>query len=240
MQQKNSKLTQLLALLIAGSSLVGCYNKEEFKRIIQDGYDKARAKTKVKGDFCYYLGVLRFPYTDEPVLETDIRWDIWNKRKLSRSLPLFAEIGLLSRQLVEGQAELYHYDLTDLGREYLYQYVEKDESGPLHHTQFCYGPIVVDRVTDVTKNEYTRAQGYSYNKVNLDVYYEYHVIDVPNWVINNQDKLNAVYIQTKAKLPGKTYKDIITFNVGKEGKLYQNTLGYKRIKPVGKAQSDKE
>ncbi len=240
MQQKNIKLTQLLALLIAGSSLVGCYNKEEFKRIIQDGYENGRAKTKVKGDFCYYLGVLRFPYTDEPVLETDIRWNIWNKGRLSRSLPLFAEIGLLSRQPVEGQSGLYHYDLTDLGREYLYQYVEKGVSGPLHHTQFCYGPIVVDRVTDVTKNEYTRAQGYSYNKVNLDVYYEYHVIDVPNWVINNQDKLNAVYIQTKAKLPGKTYKDIITFNVGKEGKLYQNTLGYKRIKPIGEAQSNKE
>ena len=240
MKQKNSKFIKLLALLIAVSSLVGCYNKEEFKRIIQDGYDKARAKTKVKGDFCYYLGVLKFPYTDEPVLETDIRWDIWNKGRLSKSLPLFAKIGLLSRQPVEGQSGLYHYDLTDLGREYLYQYVEKDESGPLHHTQFCYGPIVVDRVTDVTKNEYTRAQGYSYNKVILDVDYEYHVIDVPNWVINNQDKLNAVYIQTKAKLPGKIYKDIITFNVGKEGKLYQNTLGYKRIKPIGEAQSNKE
>ena len=49
-----SKLIQLLALLIAGSSLVGCYNKEEFKRIIQNGYDKVRANTKVKGDFCYY------------------------------------------------------------------------------------------------------------------------------------------------------------------------------------------
>ena len=68
MKQKNSKLTQLLTLLIAGSSLIGCYNKEEFKRIIQDGYDEARANTKVKGDFCYYLGVLKFPYTDEPIL----------------------------------------------------------------------------------------------------------------------------------------------------------------------------
>ena len=231
MKQKNSKFTKLLAQLIAGSSLVGCYNKEEFKRIIQDGYDKARAKTKVKGDFCYYLGVLRFPYTDEPVLETDIRWDIWNKRKLSRSLPLFAEIGLLSRQPVEGQSGLYHYDLTDLGRKYLYQYVEKDESGPLHHTQFCYGPIVVDRVTDVTKNEYTRAQGYSYNKVNLEVYYEYHVNEVPDWVINNQEKLNAIYTQIKARLPEKTYKDIVKFSVGKGDTLYQDSLGYKRFKP---------
>ena len=59
MKQKNSKFIKLLALLIAGSSLVGCYNKEEFKRIIQDGFDNARANTKVKGDFCYYLGVFK-------------------------------------------------------------------------------------------------------------------------------------------------------------------------------------
>ena len=240
MKPKNSKFTKLLALLIAGSSLVGCYNKEEFKRIIQDGFDKARANTKVKGDFCYYLGDLRFPYTDEPVKEDDTRGMIWNKGRLSRSLPLFAEIGLLSRQPVEGQVGLYHYDLTDLGRKYWHQYIDNRGIRTQYHNEFCYGPIVVERVTDVTKKEYTRAQGYSYNKVNLDVYYEYHVIDVPNWVINNQDKLNAVYIQTKARLPGKTYKDIVTFNVGKEGKLYQDTLGYKRIKPVGKAQSDKE
>ena len=235
-----SKQTQLLALLIAGGSLIGCYNKEEFKRIIQDGYDEARAKTKVKGDFCYYIGDLRFPYTDELAKEDDTRGMIWNKEDLAKSLPLFAEIGLLSRQPVEGQVGLYHYDLTDLGREYWHQYIDNRFKRTRYYNEFCYGPIVVERVTDVTKNEYTRAQGYSYNKVNLDVYYEYHVIDVPNWVINNQDKLNAVYIQTKAKLPGKTYKDIITFNVGKEGKLYQDTLGYKRIKPIGKAQSDKE
>ena len=50
-----SKLIQLLALLIAGSSLVGCYNKEEFKRIIQNGYDEARANTKVKRRFLLLL-----------------------------------------------------------------------------------------------------------------------------------------------------------------------------------------
>ncbi|MFQ0973315.1 hypothetical protein [Gilliamella sp. CG35] len=231
MKLKNSKLTILLALLIAGSSLVGCYNKEEFKRIIQNGYDEARANTKVKGDFCYYLGDLRFPYTDEPVKEDDTRGMIWNKRKLSRSLPLFAEIGLLSRQPVEGQSGLYHYDLTDLGREYLHEYIDNRGIRTKYHNEFCYGPIVVERVTDVTKNEYTRAQGYSYNKVNLEVDYEYHVIDVPDWVIDNQDKLNEIYTQTKAQLPGKTYEDVITFNVGKEGKLYENSLTYKQIKP---------
>ena len=232
MKSKNSKFTKLLALLIAVSSLVGCYNKEEFKRIIQDGFDKARANTKVKGDFCYYLGDLRFPYTDEPKLDEDSRWTTWNKGRLSKSLPLFAEIGLLSRQPVDGQSGLYHYDLTDLGREYWHQYIDNRGPRPLYHNEFCYGPIVVERVTDVTKNEYTRAQGYSYNKVNLEVDYKYHVIDVPDWVINNQEKLNAVYTQGDVRLPNKSYVQTITFKVGKGDKLYQDSLSYFQLKPI--------
>ena len=231
MKHINSKCTKLLALLIVGISLIGCYNKEEFKRIIQDGYDEARAKTKVKGDFCYYIGDLRFPYTDELAKEDDTRGMIWNKEDLAKSLPLFAEIGLLSRQPVEGQSGIYQYDLTDLGREYLHEYIDNRFKRTRYYKQFCYGPIVVERVTDVTKNEYTRAQGYSYNKVNLEVYYEYHVNEVPDWVINNQEKLNAVYTQIKARLPEKTYKDIIKFSVGKGDTLYQNSLGYKQFKP---------
>ena len=90
---------------------------------------------------------------------------------------------------------------------------------------------MVERVTDVTKNEYTRAQGYSYNKVNLEVDYEYHVIDVPDWVINNREKLNAVYRQGDVRLPNKSYVQTITFNVGKDDKLYQNSLSYFQLKP---------
>ena len=231
MKLKNSKLTILLALLIAGSSLVGCYNKEEFKHIIQNGYDKARANTKVKGDFCYYLGVLKFPYTDEPKLDEDSRWTTWNKEDLAVSLPLFAEIGLLSRQPVEGQSELYHYDLTDLGREYWHQYIDNRGPRPLYHNEFCYGPIVVERVTDVTKNEYTRAQGYSYNKVNLEVDFDYHVIEVPDWVINNKEKLNSIYPQSDVMLPNESYSHTIKFYVGKDDKLYQDNLSYFQFKP---------
>ena len=231
MQQKNSKFTKILALLIAGSSLVGCYNKEEFKRIIQDGFDKARANTKVKGDFCYYLGDLRFPYTDEPVKEDDTRGMIWNKGRLSRSLPLFAEIGLLSRQPVEGQSGLYRYDLTDLGREYLHEYIDNRFKRTRYYKQFCYGPIVVERVTDVTKNEYTRAQGYSYNEVNLEVDFDYHVIEVPDWVINNKEKLNSIYPQSDVMLPNESYSHTIKFYVGKDDKLYQDNLSYFQFKP---------
>ena len=240
MKPKNSKLTQLLALLIAGSSLVGCYNKEEFKRIIQDGYDEARANTKVKGDFCYYIGDLRFPYTDEPVKENDTRGMIWNKEDLAKSLPLFAEIGLLSRQPVEGQSGLYHYDLTDLGREYLHEYIDNRFKRTRYHNEFCYGPIVVERVTDVTKKEYTRSQGYSYNEVNLLVQFQYHVLDIPDWAINNQEKLNAVYPQVKVRMPDRNYLQTIKFYVGKGDKLYESSLTYFQIKPVGEDQSDKE
>ena len=231
MKQKNSKFTKLLALLIAGSSLVGCYNKEEFKRIIQDGYDKARANTKVKGDFCYYLGDLRFPYTDEPVKEDDTRGMIWNKEDLVKSLPLFAEIGLLSRQPVEGQSGLYRYDLTDLGRGYLHEYIDNRFKRTRYYKQFCYGPIVVERVTDVTKNEYTRAQGYSYSKVNLEVDFDYHVIEVPDWVINNKEKLNSIYTQSDVMLPNESYSHTIKFYVGKDDKLYQDNLSYFQFKP---------
>ena len=231
MKQKNSKLTQLLALLIAGSSLIGCYNKEEFKRIIQNGFDNARANTKVKGDFCYYLGDLRFPYTDEPVKEDDTRGMIWNKRKLSRSLPLFAEIGLLSRQPVEGQSGLYHYDLTGLGREYLHEYIDNRGIRTKYHNEFCYGPIVVERVTDFKKYEYTRAKGYSYNEVQLEVYYEYHVNEVPDWVINNKDKIKAIYGASTVELPGKTNEEVVRFYVGKDDKIYQNSLSYFQFKP---------
>ncbi|MFQ1005644.1 hypothetical protein [Gilliamella sp. CG22] len=231
MKPKNSKLTQLLLLLIACNSLVGCYNKEEFKHIIQNGYDKVRANTKVKGDFCYYLGDLRFPYTDEPVKEDDTRGMIWNKEDLAKSLPLFAEIGLLSRQPVAGQSGLYHYDLTDLGREYWHQDIDNRFKRTRYYNQFCYGPIVVERVTDVTKNEYTRAQGYSYNKVNLEVDFDYHVIEVPDWVINNKEKLNSIYPQSDVMLPNESYSHTIKFYVGKDDKLYQDNLSYFQFKP---------
>ena len=81
------KNIQLITAIFVTSLLLGCdnYNKEEFKQRIKDGFDKIHASTKFKGDFCYYVGDVKFPYTDEPVLEDDIQWDIWNKGKLSKT-----------------------------------------------------------------------------------------------------------------------------------------------------------
>jgi hypothetical protein len=229
--KKLTFITQFATLILTTSLLLGCYDKQEFKKIIQNGYDESRSKTKVKGDFCYYLGAVKFPYTDEPVLEDDTKGVIRNKGKLSRSLPLFAEIGLLTRKPVEDQPGLYHYDLTDLGREYQHEYVDKKSSRLRYRNAFCYGPIVVEKVTDVAKKEYTRAQGYNRNEVNLEVDYDYHVTDVPDWALNNQDKLNALYTQFAVRLPGRTYEGFIRFYVGEGGKLYQDSLSYKTIKP---------
>ena len=226
------KISQLIIMVLTISTLLGCYNKEEFKQRIKDGFDTVHANTKFKGDFCYFLGDVKFPYTDEPVLEDDSKQRKWNKEDLAKTLPLFAEIGLLTREPVEGHPELYHYEVTELGEKYRYQDIDRSGSRTRYENSFCYGQIVVESVTDVNKNEYTRAQGYSYNETNFEVYYNYHVINIPDWVLNSENKLNALYKQIKVRLPEKTYRDVVKFYVGKGDKLYQNTLGYKLINPV--------
>ena len=228
------KIIQLTILILVSSLLLGCdnYNKEEFKQRIKDGWDKVHASTKLKGDFCYFLGDVKFPYTDEPVLEDDSKWQKWNKEKLIKTLPLFAEIGLLTREPVEGHPELYHYEVTELGEKYRYQDIDRSGSRTKYENSFCYGQIVVESVTDVEKNEYTRAKGYSYNQTNFYVTYDYHVINVPDWVLNSENKLNAIYEPITVSLPEETYRDVVTFYVGKGDKLYQDGIRYKLINPV--------
>ena len=233
---------QLTILILVSSLLFGCdtYNKEELKQLIQNGYDKARANTKVKGDFCYYLGSVKFPYTDEPVLADDIQWVIWNKGKLSRSLPLFAEIGLLTRQPVDGKEELYHYDLTELGQEYLYSSYKKSGSGrTIYDNSFCYGSIKVIKVTDVSEKTYEHGK-YSNNETQISVYFDYEVVDTPEWVINNQDKLKALYDSSSVHLQNVTYPHMLLYIKGKDGKLYKDSSAHFLKKPYGKLLTDKE
>ena len=228
------KIIQLTTAIFLTSLLLGCdtYNKDEFKKSAQNMYDRVQTNLKIKGNFCYYLGSVKFPYTDEPVLEDDIQWDIWNKGRLIKTLPLFAEIGLLTREPVEGHPELYHYEVTELGEKYRYQNIDRSGSDPIYENSFCYGQIVVGDVTDVEKNEYTRAKGYSYNQTSFYVTYNYHVINVPDWVLNSENKLNAIYEPITVSLPEETYRDVVTFYVGKGDKLYQDGIRYKLINPV--------
>ena len=223
-------LTKLILLTFITCSLLGCYNKEKIKEHIQKEYERSMSLTKTKGNFCYYLGAVKFPYTDEPVLESDIQWDVWNKGKLAKTLPLFAELGLLSQTPVEGQSDIYHYDLTNLGREYWYQYINNSDKEPIYYSSFCYGPKKIVKVTDITEKTYESGL-YRKNQTNVYVDIDYQVLDTPDWALNGEDKLNALYAPIKVKVPGKTYIDEITFIKGDDGELYHQPLAYLLIKP---------
>ena len=235
------KIIQLITVIFVTSLLLGCdtYNKDEFKKLIQNSYDRVQAKAKIKGNFCYYLGSVKFPYTDEPVLADDIQWVIWNKGKLSRSLPLFAEIGLLTRQPVDGKEGLYHYDLTDLGREYQYEDIDRRDVEPIYDNSFCYGPIKVIKVTDVSEKTYERGLS-GYNETQITVKINYQVVNTPEWVINNQDKLKALYGLYSVLLPDVTYPESLLYIKGKDGQLYNKSSPYLLMNPSGKLLTDKE
>ena len=233
---------QLTILILVSSLLLGCdtYNKEEFKKSAQNMYDRVQTNLKIKGNFCYYLGSVKFPYTDEPVLADDIQWAIWNKGKLSRSLPLFAEIGLLTRQPVDGKEGLYHYDLTELGQEYLYSSYKKSGSGrTIYDNSFCYGPIKVIKVRDVSEETYERGLS-GYNETQITVKINYQVVNTPEWVINNQDKLKALYRTSSVRLPDVTYPQSLLYIKGKDGKLYNKSSSYFLMQPYGELLTDKE
>ncbi|MBI0032235.1 hypothetical protein H3S75_13430 [Gilliamella sp. B14384G15] len=236
------KIIQLTILILVSSLLLGCdtYDKDEFKKSAQNMYDGVQTDLKIKGNFCYYLGSVKFPYTDEPVLADDIQWVIWNKGKLSRSLPLFAEIGLLTRQPVDGKEGLYHYDLTELGQEYLYSSYKKSGSGrTIYDNSFCYGPIKVIKVTDVSEETYERGLS-GYNETQITVKINYQVVNTPEWVINNQDKLKALYDSSSVRLPDVTYPQSLLYIKGKDGKLYNKSSSYFLMQPSGELLTDKE
>ena len=236
------KIIQLIIAIFVTSLLLGCdtYNKEEFKKSAQTMYDRVQTNLKIKGNFCYYLGSVKFPYTDEPVLADDIQWAIWNKGKLSRSLPLFAEIGLLTRQPVDDKEGLYHYDLTELGQEYLYSSYKKSGSGrTIYDNSFCYGPIKVIKVTDVSEKTYERGLS-GYNETQITVKINYQVVNTPEWVINNQDKLEALYGLYSVLLPDVTYPESLLYIKGKDGQLYNKSSPYLLMNPSGKLLTDKE
>ncbi|MFQ1005718.1 hypothetical protein [Gilliamella sp. CG22] len=223
-------LTKFTLLTLITCSLLGCYNKEKLRELIQKQYERSMSLTKTKGNFCYYLGAVKFPYTDEPVLESDTQWASWNKGKLAKTLPLFAELGLLNQMPVEGQSGIYRYDLTDLGREYWYQYINNNGKKTIYYSSFCYGPKKIVKVTDITEKTYESGL-YRKNQTNVYVDIDYQVLDTPDWALNGEDKLNALYDPIKVKVPGKTYIDEITFIKGDDGELYHEPLTHLMIKP---------
>ncbi|MCX8589163.1 hypothetical protein, partial [Gilliamella sp. B3801] len=131
-----------------------------------------------------------------------------------------------------GQSGIYRYDLTDLGREYWFQSIDnRGNSGrkPFYNSSFCYGPKKIVKVKDITEKTYESGL-YRKNQTNVDVKIDYQVLDTPDWALNNQDKLNALYT-VKVKLPGKNYPETVTFIKGDDGELYHEALAYLLIKP---------
>ena len=235
------KIIQLTTAIFVTSLLLGCdtYNKDEFKKSAQNMYDRVQTNLKIKGNFCYYLGSVKFPYTDIPLSNEDSKWERSNKEDLAKTLPLFAEIGLLTRQPVDGKEGLYHYDLTDLGREYQYEHIDRQDVEPIYDNSFCYGPIKVIKVTDVSEKTYERGlSGYNETQVSVDI--DYQVVNTPEWVINNQDKLKALYRTSSVRLPDITYPETLLYIKGKDGKLYHKSYSYFLKKPYGKLLTDKE
>ena len=235
------KIIQLTTAIFVTSLLLGCdtYNKDEFKKSAQNIYDRVQTNLKIKGNFCFYLGSVKFPYTDIPLSNEDSKWERSNKEDLAKTLPLFAEIGLLTRQPVDGKEGLYHYDLTDLGREYQYEDIDSRDVEPIYDNSFCYGPIKVIKVTDVSEKTYERGlSGYNETQVSVDI--DYQVVNTPEWVINNQDKLKALYRTSSVRLPDITYPETLLYIKGKDGKLYHKSYSYFLKKPYGKLLTDKE
>ena len=226
-------LTKLTLLTFITCSLLGCYNKEKLREHIQKEYDESRATNKAKGEFCYFLGSVKLPYTDEPVLESDSQWAIWNKEDLTRTLPLFAELGLLSQTPVEMQSGIYRYNLTDLGREYWHQFIDnRGNSGrkPFYNSSFCYGPKKIVKVNDITEKTYENGL-YRRNQTNVYVKIDYQVLDTPDWAINGLDKINKLYGRSSVFLTNKAYPDTITFIKGDDGELYHEPITLFMMKP---------
>ena len=236
------KIIQLTTAIFVTSLLLGCdtYNKEEFKKSAQNMYDRVQTNLKIKGNFCYYLGSVKFPYTDIPPSKADTHWEGWNKAKLIKTLPLFAEIGLLTRQPVENKEGIYHYDLTELGQEYLHSFFDESPGrSTIYNNSFCYGPIKIIKVKDVSEKTYEHGL-YSYNETQVSVYIDYQVVDTPEWAVNNQDKLDALYGLYSVRLPDVTYPESLLYIKGKDGKLYNKSSSYFLMQPSGELLTDKE
>ncbi|QYN44996.1 hypothetical protein GYM75_09160 [Gilliamella sp. ESL0441] len=223
-------LTKLTLLTFITCSLLGCYNKEKLREHIQKEYERSMSLTKTKGNLCYYLGSVKLPYTDEPVLESDTQWASWNKGKLAKTLPLFAELGLLNQMPVEGQSGIYRYDLTDLGREYWYQYINNNGKKTIYYSSFCYGPKKIVKVKDITEKTYESGL-YRKNQTNVYVKIDFQVLDTPDWALKGQDKINELYGRNSVFLPNKIYPDTITFIKGDDGELYHEPITLFMMKP---------
>ena len=72
---------------------------------------------------------------------------------------------------------------------------------------------------------------YSNNETLVSVNIDYQVVNTPEWVINNQDKLDALYGLYSVRLPDVTYPHMLPYIKGKDGNLYQDSWFYLLMQP---------
>jgi len=207
-----TKVTCAGLMFIIGLFLVGCDNYP-YKKDIQEIYDWNNQNGK--SAVCMIVGrvpLSSYPYTiyymdgeDMPFSNYPTRVAYYNRLE-NENLHYFSGLGFFTEEKVGEQdgKPLYRYDLTDLGRQYFDNF--------RNQTNFCFGRIVVDSI-ERTKDVVNGVGG----GTERDVYIEYHVENIPDWV-KNSDAYKR-YRYSKKVTTGEQISGIHTYRVLGKNKL---------------------
>ena len=209
--QIKTNITTLLIFTVSSLLLTGC-DTYPYKEKIQNVYDNHN-RTGDKA-LCMMVGDITssmYPYTTYYMKGQDLPYSpetqeaIFNRLK-NDGLHLFAGIGFFTEEYageVDGRAT-YRYDLTDLGRKYV--------DWSFGETNFCFGRVVVDKITR-TKDTINGVGGGTVR----DVYFTYHLENVPDWVKDPQIYKRFRYF--KKQVNGEPFPGIHSYSVSSNGKL---------------------
>lgn len=171
-------ITGLLLCII----IWGCDNYSELKDVLQKRNDELNPNGNRA--FCYYIGDFKFPYIFESISENDNKSMAHSKEKLAVRLPIFVNIGLLSREAVNSNANVsngsvsYKYSLTDEGRKYQYAFDRHLATRMQYENNFCFGHIVIQDVKGVKKLDYGNNAAIPKERV---VVFYYLLENIPTW-----------------------------------------------------------
>jgi hypothetical protein len=197
--------------LLLSLMITGC-DRNDYKTRIQEENDRNNPTGNKSA--CVRVGKVfpeMYPYTIKYMEGYDEKMDfldpIYINHKLNKRLALFAKEGLFSEELVghDGDKPLYRYDLTEEGKKYV------DWWGG---TNFCFGRIVVDKITEVENGH----NGFGSNM--RTVYFYYHLENIPKWIQN--EKIYSMYPgygNIKNAVTGKTASGSHYYSVSSNGKL---------------------
>lgn len=212
---------RVIMACIVGLCVVSCTDYAGLKNDLQAEYDRMNES----GDqaICYDIEDLVFPYTAYPAEDYDSGYIQGNKERLAEKLPLFSELGLLSRTEVSRNPVVYRYDLTDEGRKYhLFDPIPQPYSPPINKNYFCYGRRIIVNVTDVEERTITRdARDY----IQVQIRYNYQLENIPEWALS--PALAKQYRVHTIEQEGQTYPELVELR--KLNGSYYNDGGLGRL-----------